>query len=65
MSHIIRQLILCLTILAFVAPVFAYTTDQASHGKEFYVKDCAVCHGAGGEGGLLVVAVDVRFFSFF
>ncbi len=51
MSHKIWQLFLCLVVLAFVAPAFAYTTDQASNGKELYVKNCAVCHGAGGEGG--------------
>ena len=52
MSHKIWQLILCLMILAFwVATAFAYTTEQASNGKELYVKYCAVCHGASGEGG--------------
>jgi S-disulfanyl-L-cysteine oxidoreductase SoxD len=51
MSHKIRQLILCLMVLAFVTPAFAYTTDQASNGKELYGKYCAVCHGANGEGG--------------
>ncbi len=34
-----------------VVLAFGYTTDQASNGKELYVKNCAVCHGAGGEGG--------------
>jgi cytochrome c len=47
----VKQLIVCLIILAFVVPVFAYTTDQASKGKELYGKYCAVCHGANGEGG--------------
>ena len=51
MSHAIRQLALCVMILAFVATVFAYTTDQASNGKDLYVKYCAVCHGANGQGG--------------
>ncbi len=51
MSHKFLQLTLCLVILALVAPAFAYTTDQASKGKELYVKYCAVCHGASGEGG--------------
>jgi S-disulfanyl-L-cysteine oxidoreductase SoxD len=51
MSRTILQLILCLVILACVAPAFAYTTDQASKGKELYVKYCAVCHGTNGEGG--------------
>jgi S-disulfanyl-L-cysteine oxidoreductase SoxD len=51
MVTIIRQLVLSLVVLAFVAPALAYTTDQASTGKELYVKHCAVCHGAGGEGG--------------
>jgi len=51
MYQTIRQLALCLVILAFVATASAYTTDQASKGKELYVKYCAVCHGGGGEGG--------------
>jgi len=51
MSHAIRQLALCLMILAFVATAFAHTTDQASNGKDLYVKYCAVCHGANGQGG--------------
>jgi cytochrome c len=51
MARIIRWLAYCLVILAFVAPASAYTTDQASAGKDLYVKYCAVCHGAGGEGG--------------
>jgi len=51
MSHKVWQLILCLMVLAFAVTAFAYTTDQASKGKELYVKYCAVCHGAHGEGG--------------
>jgi S-disulfanyl-L-cysteine oxidoreductase SoxD len=51
MSRKLGQLILCIVILACVAPAFAYTTDQASNGKALYVKHCAVCHGANGEGG--------------
>ncbi len=51
MNHIIRQVAVCLFILAFVATVSAYTADQASKGKDLYVKYCAACHGAGGEGG--------------
>jgi len=51
MSHAIRQLALCVMILAFVATVFAYTTDQASNGKDLYSRNCAVCHGASGGGG--------------
>ena len=51
MSHKIWQLILCLMVLPFVGTAFAYTADQASNGKELYVKNCAVCHGAGGQGG--------------
>ncbi len=38
-------------ILAFVATVFAYTTDQASNGKHLYAKNCAACQGANGQGG--------------
>lgn len=38
-------------IMAFVGTAFAYTTNQASNGKNLYVKHCAVCHGANGEGG--------------
>lgn len=45
------QLVLCVTILCFIVPAFAYTVDQASKGKELYAKHCAVCHGANGEGG--------------
>ncbi len=51
MSHKTWQLILCLIVLAFAVTAFAYTADQASKGKELYVKYCAVCHGANGEGG--------------
>ena len=51
MSHKGLQLIICSVIVALAVPAFAYTTDQASNGKELYVKNCAVCHGAGGEGG--------------
>ena len=51
MSHAVRQLALCVMILAFVATVFAYTTDQASNGKDLYAKNCALCHGASGGGG--------------
>ena len=51
MSHKGWQLILCLIVLAFAVTAFAYTTDQASKGKDLYVKYCAVCHGANGEGG--------------
>ncbi|HVN97532.1 MAG TPA: cytochrome c [Syntrophorhabdaceae bacterium] len=40
-----------LTGIVLVVAAFAYTTDQASSGKELYVKYCAACHGAGGEGG--------------
>jgi polar amino acid transport system substrate-binding protein len=49
--HKISQLILCLMILSFVAPAFAYTTEQASYGKELYAQNCAVCHGSNGQGG--------------
>ncbi len=52
MSHNIRQLILCIMILAFVVPAFAYHIDDASNGRELYVKNCGViCRGADGEGG--------------
>ena len=51
MSRAIRQLSLCVVVLAFVASAFAYTVDQASSGKELYAKYCAVCHGASGGGG--------------
>ena len=51
MSHSIRQLALCVIIVAFVASAFAYTTDQASSGKNLYATHCAVCHGAQGQGG--------------
>ncbi len=36
--------------MAFVGTAFAYTANQALNGKNLYVKHCAVCHGANGEG---------------
>jgi polar amino acid transport system substrate-binding protein len=52
MSRKSWRLIVCLMILVFgVATAFAYTTEQASNGKALYGKNCAVCHGANGEGG--------------
>ncbi len=51
MSHRLRYLAVCLMMLAFVASAFSYTAEQASNGKELYVKNCAACHGAGGQGG--------------
>ncbi len=51
MSNMIKQMILCFIITALVATGFAYTTDQASNGKELFVKNCAFCHGANGTGG--------------
>ncbi len=51
MHHTIKHLALCVLILVFVASAFAYTTDQASKGKELFVKHCAACHGASGQGG--------------
>jgi cytochrome c len=50
-----RKLVLLLTSVVIVsvvaAAVHAYTTDQATRGKEVYVKSCAACHGADGSGG--------------
>ncbi|MHB8109742.1 MAG: c-type cytochrome [Syntrophorhabdaceae bacterium] len=51
MSNKVVKLSVCLIIMAFALPAFAYTTDQASNGKVLYAKNCAVCHGANGEGG--------------
>ncbi len=51
MVHRIWQLALCVAMVAFVATAFAYTTDQATKGKELYVKHCVACHGADGAGG--------------
>ena len=42
-----------ITFIVFAAPAFAYTTDQATQGKVLYGKNCAVCHGANGEGGIV------------
>jgi cytochrome c len=47
-------LLVSFVILAGIMSVvlaFGYTTDQASSGKDLYVKNCAACHGSGGEGG--------------
>ncbi len=38
-------------LVFFAAAAFAFTTEQANQGKEIYVKNCAVCHGASGQGG--------------
>ena len=51
MSRKITKLIVGLMIPACAAAALAYTTDQAAHGKELYVTQCAVCHGANGQGG--------------
>jgi hypothetical protein len=52
MSNMIRKLILCLTILAFVAPALAYHIDDASAGKELYLKNGGIiCRGADTGGG--------------
>ncbi|HMK64196.1 MAG TPA: c-type cytochrome [Thermodesulfobacteriota bacterium] len=46
------KLMVCLMVIVFMgSTVFAFTADQATKGKELYVKYCAVCHGANGEGG--------------
>ncbi len=51
MFHKVTHVTVCLIISAFVVSALAYTTDQASRGHDLYVKYCAACHGANGEGG--------------
>lgn len=34
-----------------VSIAFAYTTEQANDGKQIFIRQCAMCHGASGEGG--------------
>ncbi len=51
MRDTLKYLALCVLMLVFVASGFAYTTDQASQGKELFAKYCAACHGTNGEGG--------------
>ena len=52
MKKRLALLVLALVVPAFLAAaVFAYTTDQATRGKDVYVKSCAVCHGADAKGG--------------
>ncbi len=37
----------------FTAAAFAYTSQQASSGKELYVQRCSLCHGADARGGIV------------
>jgi polar amino acid transport system substrate-binding protein len=53
MSNKVVMFIVGLIILAFAVPAFAYTTEQAANGKVLYGQNCAACHGANGEGGVV------------
>lgn len=42
-----------LALCCITGTALAYTEEQAEKGKEIFAKQCAECHGAGGEGGVV------------
>ncbi len=42
-----------LMLVLMVSIAFSYTTQQAERGKQIFIQQCAVCHGASGEGGVV------------
>lgn len=42
-----------LMLVLTVSIAFSYTTQQAERGKQIFIQQCASCHGASGEGGVV------------
>jgi cytochrome c len=52
MRRRVSAFIVSMVVVTFsAAVVLAFTTQQATQGKELYVKHCAVCHSPDGHGG--------------
>jgi len=47
MKWLMITIVLCLA----ATTAFAYTEQQAAHGKQLFTRHCAVCHGPEGHGG--------------
>jgi cytochrome c len=55
-GEVMRRTLVASTVLMLVLSVsiaFSYTTQQAERGKQIFIQQCASCHGANGEGGVV------------